>query len=829
VLTVVAAGVLLGPAGAQTPADTTVVAGPHYAAGAIHRFFLGSRYRGLWTRSLDVPILDLATYGGGLVPTTAGGGFQTKSLRFDGADGFKYGFRSVDKDPSVLPPELAGTIVEDVIKDQTSSQHPAAPAVVAPLLEAAGLLHTDPTLVVLPDAPGLEDHRERFAGTLGFLERRAVVEPGVPPFAGAVEIIDSDELLARVARGPADRLDARTYLKARLVDLLIGDWDRHRGQWTWARFGDAPVTRWVPIPEDRDQAFVRFDGLLLALARIYAPQLTSFGQEYPSIEGATWNGRDLDRRFLVELAWPVWDSVVADLQARLTDSVIDAAVAALPPEYEVLDGARLGAALTARRTALPAAADAFYQQLARQPEIHLTDAAERVRVVRNGSGTVDVAIASEGAPYWSRRFLAGETRELRILLAGGADRLTVTGPGRALTLHVVASGNDEIVNESAGGLRLYTTGGDRWRGRVSVDRRPFELPSLAEGELPPRDWGSRGRWVVWSYFGPDIGVFLGGGRYTKTFGFRYLPWRSRMTARVGYATDARTVRADFAGMFYRRNSRVYYEADVLASGIEVLWFYGFGNETEELEPEEYYRVNQQQFSFAPAIVVPLRDSTVLRVGPTLEYSNTEDEVGRVINALRPYGSGAFGQVGLEADVVWDSRDVPAAATRGVRIAIGGSLFPPVWDVEEFFGELHFEGSAYVTAHGVPLRPTLAVRAGGKEVFGRFPFQEAAFLGDERTVRLGRQNRLAGDRSQYGNAELRLRLGSLMLVLPADVGVFGLADIGRVYADGEASDRWHWALGGGVWLAYLHPGNTLRVALAKSEERLGVYVGAGFAF
>ena len=57
--------------------------------------------------------------------------------------------------------------------------------------------------------------------------------------------------------------------------------------------------RWVPIPQDRDQAFAKYDGVLLYVARQTAPQLTNFGTKYPYIPGATWNGRDLDRRLLV--------------------------------------------------------------------------------------------------------------------------------------------------------------------------------------------------------------------------------------------------------------------------------------------------------------------------------------------------------------------------------------------------------------------------------------------------------------------------------------------------------------------------------------------------
>ena len=74
---------------------------------------------------------------------------------------------------------------------------------------------------------------------------------------------------------------------------------------------------WTPIPRDRDQAFARFDGLLLSLARLSAPQLVEFSPTYPSMVGLTWNARVLDRRLLTGLEWPVWDSVATDLKRRL--------------------------------------------------------------------------------------------------------------------------------------------------------------------------------------------------------------------------------------------------------------------------------------------------------------------------------------------------------------------------------------------------------------------------------------------------------------------------------------------------------------------------------
>ena len=43
---------------------------------------------------------------------------------------------------------------------------------VAPLANAAGVLHSVPQLVYLPDDPGLGEFRSEFAGTLGLIEVR---------------------------------------------------------------------------------------------------------------------------------------------------------------------------------------------------------------------------------------------------------------------------------------------------------------------------------------------------------------------------------------------------------------------------------------------------------------------------------------------------------------------------------------------------------------------------------------------------------------------------------------------------------------------------------
>jgi len=831
-----------GALAGQDSTWTQVALGPQYGAGGLRRFLFGSDYRDLWTLPIRVPYLDLATTAGGLTPTTAGGGIQTKSLWFRGADGLDYGFRSADKRLANVPPVLQGTLVERLALDQTSAQHPAAPAIVAALAEAAGLLTTTPVLVVLPDDARLGAFRSEFGNVAGFFERRATVAP--PGFAGALEIIGSGRLLDRLAADPSERVDARTFLLARLFDLWIGDRDRHRGQWTWARLPDHPAG-WVPIPEDRDQAFVRFDGVVLGLVRQITGQyvrfeagaLLPFDDTYSHVVGVAWSGRELDRRLLVGLERAVWDSVVSVLTVRLADAVIDAAVQRQPPEYAASNAAWLAGRLKARRDRLPAFADRFYRLLAAEPELHGSDADDLVVIEAQPDRGVHVTMAPRDRPDavgFQRTFEAGETGDLRLFLRRGADSVVVRGGRSGIGLRVVA-GADAVVVDSAAGtaLRVYARdGAPRVTGvrRVAVDRRSRRPPyQVREGALPPRDWGHQWDPAVLLAFAPDVGAVVAAGpRYTR-YGFWRYPYAYALQARAGIATGPPTAVGDLRLTAYRVNSAVRADLYVRGSGIEMLRYHGLGNDVPlTASSDEFYRVTRREFELTPTVTVPL-GGAALRFGPTAQYARMTLDSTRLVGQTQPYGSGNFGQVGLLGEFTVAVGDRGGAPVLGGALRAAARVFPPLWDVDSTFAAFHGEAVAYFGVRASPLRPVLALRAGGKTTIGPYPFYEAAFLGDQRTVRLGRQNRYGGDAALWGNAELRLRLAPVTLLVPGELGVLGLADVGRVFLEGETSNTWHTAVGGGLWLALLDPGNVLSFTVARSAERTAVYVRFGFAY
>jgi hypothetical protein len=396
-------------------------------------------------------------------------------------------------------------------------------------------------------------------------------------------------------------------------------------------------------------------------------------------------------------------------------------------------------------------------------------------------------------------------------------------------IRAIAGPGADSLADSSGGGRLHLYASERDDGltpgsRAAIHRDPYQPPDTAI-----RDWGDRWLAQTWFDAGPDIGVFLGTGVLFTRYRFHHDPFAERYRLRAGWSTGASTGRADFTARWFPENSRVHADLLLRASGIDVMRFHGFGNEVGAPEGDRFYRVRQGDFTVAPTLTMPLAWDLALTLGPVLKYSTTDLDQDRFIASAPFYGAGNFGRVGALGDLTWDSRDRPNAASRGVFATVGGGFYPGVWDATEAFGEVHGQAATYLTARTAPLEPTLALRAGGKKVWGRFPFQEAAFIGDASTVRLGRQNRYAGDASLYGNAELRLFLTRFMLLAPGDFGVFGLADVGRVYLEGEESDVWHAAAGGGIWASLLDRANTMSLAVAKSAERTGVYLTVGFGF
>ena len=367
-------------------------------------------------------------------------------------------------------------------------------------MEATGILHSKHTLVVIPDDPRLGEYREEFAGLVGMLQEHPSEGPDdTPGFAGSRKISGTEKLWEHLEKTPCNRIDDRAYLKAKLMDFLIGDKDRHYGQWRWARFPDGDCFTWIPIPEDRDQAFIDFDGVAMAVARRGLPRQIEFNDAYPSLVGLSTTGWEMDREFLVELDKAAWDSVVTEFRRNLPDPVIEDAVRKLPPPYYKLVGKALTQALKSRRDALSDFASRYYALITREAEIQATDQDEYAHCEHLPSGDLLVRIGliegSDGvrkAPYFQRTFHPQETREVRIYLRGGADHAEIVrGQGTYCRPHRRRR-RGRHVHKLIPGQILQRPGFTIIVGKIGLRKARERKSTSAPTSVPPHQFSAHG-------------------------------------------------------------------------------------------------------------------------------------------------------------------------------------------------------------------------------------------------------------------------------------------------------------------------------------------------
>jgi hypothetical protein len=865
----------------------TVAPAAIYKAGGLKRFLLGSNWRELWTTPIEAPVLDLSTYAGGLKLDGPGGGRQSIVLHLKENDGWKeYRFRSVDKFPEVGAKPLTGTYLARLFRDQVSTHFPAAPLLVPPLHRAIGVLHVTPELYVMGDSPRLEQLRDTAAGMMGTMELKGEEAPDDKPgFAGSTSIKGTEKFIEDLESGRDHLADERELLAIRLVDLLINDSDRTPDNFDWARFGDKGNYTWRPLPRDRDHAFKDANGLLNRLVvKSHYPKQAPFTTRY-GLNGLLYGTHQIDRRFLQRLTAQDFADVGSKVQRAITDSVIGEVIAAMPAAWreKTTEDDRIRSVLRARRDQIEQISADFYRTLAREVDVFGTNEADRFEVVRHGDGSVTVVItdperkllverrsdgrsvttsdgevvgSAERAPYYSRTFIPTETKEVRLYALGENDIAIVRGtPNDAIKIRVIGGKGDDFLADSAGGDATYLYDaegrnvlqlGDETRVSTAPWKQLTALAGLrvAGGWVP--DWGGSKGWSPAIDYNTGSGIIVGFGPKAKRYGFRRIPneweakatgWVGTMNGRVGLTSKAE---------YHLENSPQSFRVDGQATQLEATRFFGYGNSSPRIDRRSNL-VDQTIYSVEPAYVYHIgwrtreKEGNVLRgidstkgrrpivgkvsVGSFLGYFDPEPTAGSALQLSGVHGSEAFGVAGARVGLEVDGTDDDPIPSEGFKAEVQLGGYPPLFDLDGAFGTASARTSFYV-----PLikkgGPVLALRAGGSLAAGDYPAQFAAFVGGRSSLRGFSYRRFAGDMGANGSAELRLPVGDMNFIVRSKVGVFGLADAGRVWFDGASDGGWHTAFGGGVWASAF--GQALSLAYAKGESQR-IYIKSGLFF
>lgn len=838
--------------------SVAVRAAPEYRVGPLTSVILGDHYRDVWALPIEVPIIDLERTAGGLTPIRRGGGLQTLSLHLQGVDGDSYVVRSINKDPNkTIPPYLAETLAHDVVRDQISAMHPYGAFILPRLADAAGIYHTQPTLVYVPDDERLGRYREEFAGVLALFETRPDEEQrDEARFGNPENIIGTPKLIEEIEADNDHFVDQSAFARARLFDMLIGDWDRHSDQWRWAAFEpyerDASLTGeartqgkiYVPIPRDRDYALFKFDGLIASLARRSdVPQFrryTNFFKGYDDLFGLNYNGVQLDRRFTSALSRDAWIEIAEDLRARLTDDVIAAAVRDFPPTVFDYHGEEIAAMLRKRRDELPGAAANYFDMLAHVVDVVGSNKHERFEVTRLNDDETEVvmyATTREGTirgERYRRTIRHTETDEVRLYGLDGDDTFIVRGSvNDGVLLRIIGGpGADHFVDSSRVRGRsdrtiIYdTVHGNTWEPGPETRVVRSNDPANNAYVMHRLELDRLGPFLLLDHDVED-GFEIGGGLSFTELGFRRSPFAARHRAGIQYSTLSRSFNVfyqlDYTAVLGQWDGHL--RADYMTEG-RFRHFYGLSNESD-LEDRFSYPARLGGVRVAPTLERSLHPFADVRLGPRFEYVNVERWGDRPTRFTDDDFTDKY-YTGLEAELEINGLDSLANARYGARWLNQARAMAGVRNTSKVHVRLLSEFTYYYT-FDLPSQVTAAFRVGAATNIGRFDFFHANTLGGETNLRGFRKTRFAGRTSFYQNLDLRIRLTSFNAYLTrGDLGVLAFVDNGRVWADGEDSGRWHHGFGGGVWVSPFYR-LVLTGTAAWSRENTILDVSIGFLF
>lgn len=816
----------------ELPKTIVTKASDKYKRGKIG---MGKTYRKSWGADVEVPLLILDETHGGLKPVKQGGGFQTKSLRLENKKGQQWVLRSVDKDVvKVVPPALRKTFIRDIMQDGISSAHPYGAEVVPPFAEALGIYHANPKFVWLPAQKALGDYNIEFSERLYLFEERPGGNmEGHPNYGGATESINTPELIENLFKSHKHKIDDDYVLKARLLDIWMGDWDRHDDQWRWAIFeddNDPEKVLYRAVPRDRDQVFFKNDGFLQYIAsRPYiSPGLRKFEDQIDFIDGVSFNARHFDRHFLSQLNKESYIKNAKLLQEVMTDELIDYALNKWPKAIYALDGKSIEAKLKSRRRDMVKYAEEFYNYLTKEVTAVGTYGKNTFEVVSLPGDQLDVKVYHHNKKdkqhlIWSRIIEGKDCNELRLYGLKGGDTFNFSGTQTSsIKVYLVGgSGKDEVNNES----NLNIIAHDRPQG-MSLNGNKVRAKIKDEvgiNRYDRKDW-KLDRKISFPLltFYTDEGLGINYNLFWIENGFRKNPYKSSHTLNLSYFWGNKAIVGNYGGHWTSVFGPDWdFRLDAAFAGPTFTqFFYGLGNaynNYEEILPNvegsgspAFHIVRGSHLDINPQLVKNLGNNKNIRINPSFEFFNIDnilndpneprfiflDEAGR---SASDFDKSIYASIGFH----YESNRVnsPSLPTRGYVFSVGTDYKQSLTDSK--YSNITFESN--VAAY-IPFSPThkvvLATNLGGAYTLGDYEFFHANYLASQSRMRGYITNRFAGDGIIYHATDLRIKLLQGKGGLRTGVGIFGSFDYGRAFLEDENINDWHISYGGGLFLTPL---------------------------
>jgi hypothetical protein len=812
-------------------------------ARSLHRFVLGNNYRKEWATPVDLKVFNINKQNGGFKIKSLGGGRQTLSLQLEDKKGNEWALRTINKNPEkAIPVAFRGTIASDMVQDVISAQHPYAPMVIPDLAKAINIVEATPTYYFVPDDTAFGIYREKFANTICLLERRE-------PTPDNSDTKSTQTVITHLLEDNDDRIDQQEVLRARLLDMYIGDWDRHYNQWRWGTADTGKGKIYYAIPRDRDMAFFYSNGLLIKLvSQQLLPFLRGFKKNIPAVNWLNWSARDFDRIFLNRLDKNVWKETVADFQKDITDSVIKNAVKKFPPPIYTLDSARITKKLISRRTAIGKDALKYYSFLSKRVNVVGSNKKEYFKVSGDGD-KLNVKVYKRKRDLdsvslmYNRTFDPHDTKEIRLYGLNDDDFFDIdsNAHSKILVRIIGGKGNDTFninghvhndiydLNTKENYIIHHNYSKIKTSSNPHVNDYNYTYFKYNTYRFPRLELG----------YNPDDKLMVGLGFAMHTYGFRKDPYATQQKISTLYALNDGAYQIKYFGEFNEligKNDIVVnaeYFNPVLNN------FFGLGNETikDPTKSLDYYRVRYKYSEVNVQLRNRFNPILSVMLGPTVahywnRYADNENKIlGKPsligLDSADVYSNKTY--AGATLSILVNNLDNVLLPTRGIDWNTEFTALGGLSQTSRPFTKLTSDMAVHA-ALSDPAKVVAVLRLGGGHIFSKhYEYFQALNIGENNFLRGFRKDRFSGNSLAYGSFELRVKLFDVKsYVMPGSFGIIGFDDVGRVWMENENSKKWHNAYGTGLYFTpYEYVLVSATVAFSKEENLFNFSIGTKF--
>ena len=343
-------------------------------------------------------------------------------------------------------------------KDLIAHQHPYGSLAAKEFAEKLDLGHTDPQLYIMPDDPRLGVYQNDFAGMLGTLETKPFGENnGSPGYKGATKVASTFKMYKKLLNDKNAKFDQDSYVKARLLDMWLGDSDRHDDNWAWLVYEKEGETLYKAFPKDKDKVFAVLDGIYQFIDwEIVGKNWATFKEHYKGLKSLNFNCKDKDRWLLSSLTREDWQSQVKYFLSVMDNATIDKALSNMPPEAQAMTSADMKKTMLIRKDLLPAAIEKYYKLLAKSIYVVGTNNREQFDLVRQANGDVQVTVhhlsksGDKKKVIYSRLVKETETKEIILFGLGKKDIFEISGnASKKLLIKIVGGAGKDKINDSS--------------------------------------------------------------------------------------------------------------------------------------------------------------------------------------------------------------------------------------------------------------------------------------------------------------------------------------------------------------------------------------------